>query len=209
MVAEDGRSTNSGKGYWKCYGCQYLVPKGESYCNGCGHQPPPHVSMVGEGNKARGSGQGKGGGKGSPNAKAQTQRGGKPASVAGAEANTAHLSVHSRLHTPLNLFLADLCLIIWCLCFFYVVFCHATFSILPSHQSLCLWGKDVRLHKYKSIVGKVMKTPERTEDDSAADVKRPDANSNIASRLGEQCHWFKSRGRTKIEGFKNVLQGAP
>ena len=52
-------------GYWKCFGCQYLVPKGEPYCNGCGHQPPAHISQKVDNkgqdkDKAKGKGKGKG-----------------------------------------------------------------------------------------------------------------------------------------------------
>ena len=52
-------STSSGKGYWKCFGCQYMVPCGETYCNGCGHQPPPSISCPSRVQPA-GKGNGKG-----------------------------------------------------------------------------------------------------------------------------------------------------
>ena len=42
--AHSKSSTSSGKGYWKFFGCQYMVPCGEAFCNGCGHQPPVSVS---------------------------------------------------------------------------------------------------------------------------------------------------------------------
>ena len=54
-----GKSTASGKGYWKCFGCQYMVPHGELYCNGCGHQPPPAVSCPAA-SKPKGGGKGNG-----------------------------------------------------------------------------------------------------------------------------------------------------
>ncbi len=41
-------STGSGKGH----GCQYMVPRGEDQCMGCGHVPPAHVFMVKSGNTA-------------------------------------------------------------------------------------------------------------------------------------------------------------
>ena len=68
-------NNHGGKGYWKCFGCQYMVPKGEFYCNGCGHQPPAKVSMLEEA-KAKGNGKGKG----SAQAKAQANGRGEPAS---------------------------------------------------------------------------------------------------------------------------------
>ena len=49
------KSTASGKGYWKCYGCQYMVPYGDYYCNGCGHQPPASVSRPAGGKQLAGS----------------------------------------------------------------------------------------------------------------------------------------------------------
>ena len=49
-------STGSGKGYWKCFGCQYMVPCGEFFCNGCGHQPPLHVSCPGTATAGKGGG---------------------------------------------------------------------------------------------------------------------------------------------------------
>ena len=52
-----GSGKNSGNGsHWKCFGCQYWVPKGKYFCNGCGHQPPAHISQC----SSKGSGKGKG-----------------------------------------------------------------------------------------------------------------------------------------------------
>eukprot|EP00973_Karenia_brevis_P072845 10116013-Karenia_brevis.AAC.1 len=45
MAPNKGRSTASGKGYWKCHGCQYMVPIGETMCMGCGRIPPAAVSQ--------------------------------------------------------------------------------------------------------------------------------------------------------------------
>ena len=75
-MGTDGIGKNASKGHWLCHGCQYYVPRGELYCNGCGHQPPAHVSQLiegwskggGKGASAKGKGKGKGPGKAAGNA---------------------------------------------------------------------------------------------------------------------------------------------
>ena len=53
------RSTGSGKGYWKCFVCQYMVPLGDYDCNGYGNQPPLSV-ICPDSAQAKSKGRGKG-----------------------------------------------------------------------------------------------------------------------------------------------------